>query len=105
MTKKKTNSIIQHLEELLEGDKTARRKLTPKQKLAAITMLQAELAKERGEKPAPSDYRAPGTVRVPSARTQTLIDRNNPHAKQEAENLARALESFERGHENDSATK
>ena len=60
MAKKKPSVVEQHLLDLLEADKTAEKKLTPRQKLIAIEMLAAEQARLRGDRPVePAEKRAP----------------------------------------------
>lgn len=95
MAKKKTSSVEQYLIELLEADKTVadgEKKLSPNKKLEAISMLQAEQARLRGDQPV--EKRAP-QVRVPSARALAFQDRSRD--PKEEGNLAAAVKFFEGG--------
>jgi hypothetical protein len=86
---KKKNPVIEHLLALLEDDKNAAegaKRLSPKQRLEAIRMLQAEQGTTSVEARA-------SQVRVPSARAQALQDRNRD--PKEEGNLAVAVKFFE----------
>lgn len=92
MTKKKTKSVADYLRELLDADATAKKKLTPKQRLESMKLLHQEEVRERAEQP----YEARASqVRVPSARAQAFQDRNRD--PKEEGNLATAVKFFEGG--------
>jgi hypothetical protein len=90
MPKKKNTSVADHLREMLDADKDAKKKMTPKQKLECVRLLAQEEARERADKPAEARS---SQVRVPSARAQALQDRNRD-LKEEA-NRAIAIKFFE----------